>query len=99
MRAADGLDVRARRMFNGMGVYTGEKMFAYLAGEDIGLKLSPNDLAEALALPGAEPMRTDPQAEPMKEYVRMPKAILDNFDTFMHWVQRSAEYAQSKCVS
>jgi TfoX/Sxy family transcriptional regulator of competence genes len=26
MRAAEGYDVRARRMFGGMGIYTGEKM-------------------------------------------------------------------------
>ncbi|HWA84415.1 MAG TPA: TfoX/Sxy family protein, partial [Fimbriimonadaceae bacterium] len=55
MRAAEAYDVRARRMFNGMGVYTGEKMFAVWVGEDIGLKLGPEDLEEAMLLPGAEP--------------------------------------------
>jgi TfoX/Sxy family transcriptional regulator of competence genes len=28
-------------MFGGMGVYTGEKMFAFLIGEEIGFKLAP----------------------------------------------------------
>src|ERR1035437_2686544 len=64
MRAAEHLDVRARRMSCGMGVYTGEKMFAFLYGEEIGLKLSPDDLSEAMLLPGAEPLRPDPNAEP-----------------------------------
>lgn len=96
MKAAEAFDVRARRMFNGMGVYTGERMFAFLVGEDIGLKLCPEDLEAALKLPGAEPLRTDPAAEPMKEYVRMPKAVLDNYETFTDWVQKSAAYAQSK---
>ncbi|HRF58777.1 MAG TPA: TfoX/Sxy family protein [Fimbriimonadaceae bacterium] len=98
MKAAEGFDVRARRMFNGMGVYTGEKMFAFLSGEDIGLKLAPDDLEAAMSLPGAEPFRTDPSAEPLKEYVRMPRHVLDNHETFMEWVQRSARYAQSKSV-
>lgn len=99
MKAAEALDVRARRMFNGMGIYTGERMFAFLVGEDIGLKLSPGDLAEALQIPGAELLRTEPDAEPMKEYVRMPRCVLDNFDTFMDWVMRSASYAQTKRAS
>ncbi len=98
MKAAEAFDVRARRMFNGMGVYTGEKMFAFLHGEEVGFKLSPSDLEEALALPGAELMRTEPDAEPMKEYVRMPKAILDDYESFTHWLIRSCEYAASKRV-
>ncbi len=99
MKAAESFDVRARRMFNGMGVYTGEKMFAFLHGEDVGLKLCPEDLENALSLPGAELMRTEPTAEPMKEYVRMPKDILDNYEKFLYWVSRSAEYAQSKRIN
>lgn len=98
MKAAEGLDVRARRMFDGMAVYTGEKMFAYLVGDDIGLKLSPNDRQEALALDGAELLKADPNAEPMKEYVRMPQNVLDSYDDFVAWVQRSAQYANGQCV-
>lgn len=96
MRAAEALDVRARRMFGGMGIYTGEKMFAFLIGEDIGLKLSPEDFAEAMALPGAGPLKPDPEAEPMREYVKMPKDVLDNFEQFTFWVERSANYARRK---
>mgnify|MGYP001604157161 CR=1 FL=1 len=96
MRAAEAYDVRARRMFNGMGVYTGEKMFAFLVGEDIGLKLGPEDLEEAMLMPGAEPLRPEPDSEPMREYVKMPREVLDNFDKFTTWVDRSANYARRK---
>ncbi len=96
MRAAEAYDVRARRMFGGMGVYTGEKMFAFLIGEEIGLKLSPDDIQEAMALPGAGPMKPDKDAEPMREYVKMPREVLDNLDAFMHWVERSAAYVRRK---
>lgn len=96
MKAAEAFDVRARRMFGGMGIYTGEKMFAFLMGDDIGLKLSPDDLAEAMQLPGATELRPDPEMEPMREYVKMPKAILDNFEQFTLWVEKSARYARSK---
>jgi DNA transformation protein and related proteins len=96
MRAAEAYDVRARRLFGGMGIYTGEKMFAFLIGEEIGLKLAPEDLSEAMKLPGAEPLRPEPTAEPMREYVRMPREVLDNYDKFLYWVERSATYARSK---
>jgi|GEM_PF-361308 len=96
MRAAESYDVRARRMFGGMGVYTGEKMFAFLVGEDIGLKLCPEDYETALTLPGAGPMRAEKDSEPMREYVKMPREILDDRDSFVNWVERSAGYARRK---
>lgn len=93
MKAAEGLDVRARRMFDGMAVYSGEKMFAYLVGEDIGLKLGPEDFQSAMNK-GAEPLQANPNSEdPLPEYVRMPKEVLDDYDDFVSWVQRSADYA------
>lgn len=96
MRAAESYDVRARRMFGGMGIYTGERMFAFLIGEDIGLKLSPDDIGEAMELPGAGPLKPAPDAEPMKDYVRMPRAVLDNYEEFIQWVERSVSFAQRR---
>jgi DNA transformation protein len=96
MRAAEAYDVRARRMFGGMGIYTGEKMFAFLVGEEIGLKLSPEHLQEAMQLTGSGPMKPDKDAEPMREYVCMPREVLDNMEVFMFWVERSAGYARQK---
>jgi DNA transformation protein len=96
MRAAESYDVRARRMFGGMGVYTGEKMFAFLIGDEIGLKLSPDDFSTAMELPGAGPLQPDPESEPMREYVKMPREVLDNYDSFVFWVEKSADYARKK---
>jgi DNA transformation protein len=98
MKAAEAHDVRARRMFGGMGIYTGEKMFAFLYESEIGLKLSPEDLAAAMSLPGAGPLVPEPGAEPMREYVQMPKEILDNYESFIHWVEKSTSYAQRKVL-
>ena len=98
MKAAEAYDVRARRMFGGMGVYTGERMFAFLIGEEIGLKLSPEHLEEAMMLPGAGPLIPDADSEPMREYVNMPKNVLDNIDQFIVWVERSAGYVRKKAL-
>ncbi|MER3496184.1 MAG: hypothetical protein C4320_04905 [Armatimonadota bacterium] len=92
MRAGAAYDVRARRMFGGMGVYTGERMFAFLLDDKIGLKLKGSDYEEALRLPGAIPMVPEEGAEPLREYVEFPPAILDDEATLQTWIDRSAEY-------
>ncbi|MFZ4508672.1 MAG: TfoX/Sxy family protein [Fimbriimonas sp.] len=96
MKAAEAYDVRARRMFGGMGIYTGERMFAFLIGDEIGLKLSSEHLEAAMQLPGAGPMRPDENSEPMREYVKLPRNILDNYEEFVAWVERSAEHVRNK---
>jgi TfoX/Sxy family transcriptional regulator of competence genes len=97
MKAAEDYDVRARRMFNGMGIYTGQRMFAFLQEDEIGLKLPPKDLEQALNMPGAKKVITSPDSEPMKEYVSLPKEILDDFEIFCDWVAKSAQYARGTC--
>ncbi len=94
MRAAEAHDVRARRMFGGMGIYAGNKMFAFLMDEDVGLKLSPEDLETALGMPGAEILIPEPDGEPMREYVKMPQSLLDDEAGFQDWLERSVRYAQ-----
>jgi DNA transformation protein and related proteins len=96
MQAADAYEVRARRMFGGMGVYTGERMFAFLMDNDVALKLAPGDFEEAMALKGATEMRPEAGAEPLKEYVKLPRAILDSADEFVSWVEKSAEYVKNR---
>lgn len=96
MRASEQYDARARRMFGGMGVYTGEKMFAILVDDDVSLKLSPDDRAEALELSGAQLFRPEPDAAEMPEYVVMPRYVLDDDSKFTEWVRKSAEYARCK---
>ncbi len=99
MKAAEGFDVRARRIAHGMGIYTGECMFAFLLDDEIGLKLHPEDLINVLSLPGAELFRASAAAEPMKEYAKIPKQILDNYEVFVEWVYKSATYVQNRSAS
>jgi DNA transformation protein and related proteins len=98
MQAADAYEVKARRMFGGMGVYTGERMFAFLVEDDVAFKLAPDDYNAALELDGADLMRPEPESEPLREYVKMPKHVLDNADSFMDWLERSAEYVRTKAA-
>jgi TfoX/Sxy family transcriptional regulator of competence genes len=79
-----------------MGVYTGERMFAFLMDNDVALKLAGEDYDAAMALKGATEMRPEAGAEPLKEYVKMPKSVLDNADEFVSWVEKSAEYVRNR---
>ena len=96
MQAGDAYEVRARRMFGGMGVYTGERMFAFLVDNDVALKLCQEHYEEAIAFPGAGEMRPEAGADPLREYVKLPKSILDNGEEFLKWVERSAEYVRNR---
>ncbi len=96
MKASEGLDPRARKMFGGMGVYTGQKMFAILMDDIVSLKLSPEDREKALELEGAGPFRTSPEAPVLSEYVVMPVAVLDDERAFKGWLVKSAKYVRSK---
>jgi DNA transformation protein len=96
MKASEGLDARARKLYGGMGVYTGEKMFAILLDDVVSLKLSPEHREEALQLNGATVFRPAPDMDEMPEYIVMPTHVLDDQESFRHWLLRSAEYARNK---
>lgn len=96
MKAAEKFDVRARRMFNGMGIYTGETMFAFLTGNDIGLKLDIKDIKILFQYPDTEYFRPSPDSEPMKEYIKLPALIINDYPLFIDWVIKSIEYVQKK---
>jgi DNA transformation protein len=96
MKASEGLDARARKLYGGMGVYTGEKMFAILLDDVVSLKLSPEDRQEALKLSGAGVFKPGPDLPEMPEYIVMPPTVLDDTDSFKLWLDKSAEYAKSK---
>jgi TfoX/Sxy family transcriptional regulator of competence genes len=34
----------------------------------------------------------------MREYVRLPREVLDNQDQFVDWVQKSASYAMGRIL-
>jgi TfoX/Sxy family transcriptional regulator of competence genes len=97
MKASEAYDARARRMFGGMGIYTGEKMFAILHDDIVSFKLSPEDRQTALELDGAKPFTPAEEGHPeMPEYIVMPMSVLDDEETFTAWLRRSAEYVRSK---
>lgn len=97
MKASEIYDARARKIFGGMGIYTGEKMFAILEEDLVSFKLSPEDREHALALDGAHVFKPSEEGHPeMPEYIVMPQNVLDDASKFQDWLIKSAEYVRSK---
>jgi DNA transformation protein len=97
MKASEIYDARARKIFGGMGIYTGEKMFAILEDDLVSFKLSPADREVALALDGARVfMPAEEGHSEMPEYIVMPADVLNDDENFQNWLIKSAEYVRSK---
>ena len=97
MRASEIYDARARKIFGGMGIFTGEKMFAILEDDLVSFKLSPEDREKALELDGAKVFTPAEEGHSeMPEYIVMPMTVLDDDDKFQGWLTKSAEYVRSK---
>jgi len=97
MKASEIYDARARKIFGGMGIYTGEKMFAILEEDLVSFKLSPEDREKALTLDGAYVFKPAEEGHSeMPEYIVMPPNILDDDAKFQGWLIKSAEYVRSK---
>ncbi len=95
MHAVEGMNIRARRKVDSYCVYVDEKMFACLLGDDVGLKLPPEDAAKIIGKFSAEYFKSSPTSQPMKDYIRIPKEVLDDTDAFIELVKISTSYVTS----
>jgi TfoX/Sxy family transcriptional regulator of competence genes len=85
---------------------TGRKMFGYPAGfvngnmfiglfqEEMILRLPENARHELLKVSGAKQFEPMP-GRPMKEYVSLPKSLMDNRKELKTWIAKALEYGTS----
>ena len=86
--------VERRKMFGYPCAFVNGNMFIGLHQEDFIVRLGEADRAEIGATLGAtafEPM----QGRPMREYVTLPEAVLEDEAAVGEWVARSYEFAAS----
>ena len=84
------LPVTFRPMFGGIMAYADGKPFASLSNAGLALKLSGAARAEMLEVPGAAPLRYEPDAPASKTYVLVPAAMLADQDQLRAWIARGA---------
>jgi len=83
-----------RMLFGYPCAFTNGQMFAGLHQENMFLRLPDEERLDFLRLEGAGPFEPLP-GRPMREYVVVPDAILDEPDTLRGWLERSLRYASS----
>ncbi len=83
-----------RKMFGYSCVFTKGNMFAGLHEAGMVLRLPEEERTEFLRLKGAEPFEPMP-GRVMREYVVVPKGLLNAPDQLRTWVERSLAYVSS----
>jgi TfoX/Sxy family transcriptional regulator of competence genes len=87
--APPDLELAFRPMFGGIMGYAQGKPFASMFDGGLALKLVSPAYDELLSVPGAAPLRYEPDAPPSKSYVVVPRAMLADRETLRSWIVRS----------
>jgi TfoX/Sxy family transcriptional regulator of competence genes len=98
LAAAPDIELSFRKMFGGIMGYAAEMVFASLSNVGLALKFAPVDRDRALALPGAMPLRYEPDAPPSKTYVVLPPLIVDDGAALHEWIKTSVAALKPKPV-
>lgn len=83
-----------RQMFGYPVAFANGQLFCGLFADGMFVRLGENDRAELLARPGAtafSPM----QGRPMREYVVLPPAMLEDEEAVIGWLRRGLAFARS----
>jgi len=83
---APGVEVKP--MFGSLGAFVNGNMFAGLFGEDVGVKLDADGLAELEGMPGSGPF--GPAERPMKGWLSLPAELPDEQKTA--WTDRARDH-------
>lgn len=94
--APSELELSFRPMFGGIMGYTRGRPFVSLSNVGLAFKLAGADHAAALALPGARPLRYEPDSPPSRSYVLMPDQVLDDPVQLATWSERCSRYMSAQ---
>src|SRR5438876_4088270 len=83
-----------RQMFGSLTAFENGQLFTGLFAGGLFVRLAPDDRAELLAQPGAEPF-APMKGRPMKEYVVVPPAMLEDEEELLRWMRKGREFAAS----
>ena len=84
------LELGFRPMFGGIMGYVAGQVFASLSNVGLALKMTGEDHSALSEVPGAKPLRYEPDDPPSKSYLLLPDAILSDRDSLRSWMARGA---------
>src|SRR5580765_3693854 len=87
--------IRARSMFGGVGIYSGELFFALLANDTLYLKVDDSNRPDFEAR-GMGPFLPFGDERDKMQYYEVPADLLDDPDALRPWAEKSIRIAAAK---
>ncbi|MGH7516587.1 MAG: TfoX/Sxy family protein [Gemmatimonadales bacterium] len=88
-------DLRARSMFGGVGLYSGERFFALIDDDTLYFKVDDTNRADFEAR-GMGPFRPGAAGGEVMQYYEVPADLLEEADALRPWAERSVAVAARK---
>ena len=87
--------IRARSMFGGVGLYSGDVFFALISQDVLYIRAAEADRAafESLGMPAFRPFD---EHGPVMSYYQLPEEVLEDPDELRRWAERAIARAQEK---
>jgi DNA transformation protein and related proteins len=87
--------IRAKSMFGGLGIYSGDLFFALVADDELHLKVGESNRADFEAR-GIGPFRPYGRDGEAMQYYPVPGDVLDDVDALRAWVDKAIAVARRK---
>ena len=88
-------EVRAKRMFGGVGLYHSGTMFGLIADDVLYLKVGDANRPDFEAI-GARPFQPYPGKKTSMPYNEIPEDVLEDQEKLEHWAEKALAVAQQK---
>src|SRR2546427_322790 len=89
--------VRARSMFGGVGIYTGDVFFALIADDTLYLKVDESNRPDFEAR-GMGPFRPYGEGGEVMQYYQVPADLLEDAESLRPWTEKAIAVAGRKKV-
>ena len=86
-------DIRARGMFGGVGIYSGELFFALIDDDTLYLKVDDGNRADFEAI-GMGPFRPFGEDGEVMQYYELPAELLEGVEPLGSWVEKAIDVAR-----
>ncbi len=87
--------VRARRMFGGVGIYSGELFFALIADDTLYFKVDDSNRADYEARQ-MEPFRPYGYEGEVMQYYQVPEDLIEDAEALRSWAEKALAVAARK---
>ena len=87
--------VRARPMFGGVGIYSGDLFFALIADDTLYFKVDDSTRPDFVAR-GMGPFRPFGDDGGTMQYYQLPEDLLEDPDTLRPWAEKAVAIARAK---